>query len=143
MLYDWAYSPFNTIVTTFVFATYFVQAVAPDPASGTASWAAMQASAGLLIALFATPIGAIADASDARHVMLVLFTMLMAACTAALWFVYPSQAYATRALLLARTEPIELPEAWGVMARRWRTPVLASDCPSSLPPAAPGAPHAR
>lgn len=50
---------------------------------------------------------------------------------------------ATRALLLARTEPIELPEAWGVMARRWRTPVLASDCPSSLPPAAPGAPHAR
>lgn len=41
----------------------------------------------------------------------------------------------TRALLLARTEAIELPVAWGVMARRWQTPVLAADCPRDAPAA--------
>jgi len=30
-LYDWANSAYNTIITTFVFATYFTQGVAPDP----------------------------------------------------------------------------------------------------------------
>ena len=29
-LYDWAYGAFNTVVSTFVIATYFVRAVAPD-----------------------------------------------------------------------------------------------------------------
>jgi len=34
VLYDWAYGAFTTVVTTFVFATYFTQAVAADPVSG-------------------------------------------------------------------------------------------------------------
>lgn len=39
----------------------------------------------------------------------------------------------TRAQILARTEPIELPEAWGVTARRWRTNELAGSCPPAAP----------
>ncbi|HVP27640.1 MAG TPA: hypothetical protein VMW35_00590 [Myxococcota bacterium] len=41
-------------------------------------------------------------------------------------FVAPPE---TRALLVARTEPIELPALWGVTARRWRTAQPAGDCP--------------
>ena len=55
VLYDFADSAFATVVATFVVATYFTQAVAPDPITGTAQWATMQAIAGLLIALLAVP----------------------------------------------------------------------------------------
>jgi UMF1 family MFS transporter len=99
-LYDWAYSAFTTVVTTFVFATYFVRAVAPDPATGTAAWAGMQTAAGLSIAALAAPAGAIADRGGRRRAMLALFTALMAVATAALWTVRPAPSDAARALLL-------------------------------------------
>ena len=100
-LYDWAYGAFNTVVSTFVVATYFVRAVAPDPATGTAQWAAAQATAGFAIALLAAPLGAIADSGGRRRVMLALFTGLMVALTASLWFVRPAREYASLALVLA------------------------------------------
>ncbi|ODU53978.1 MAG: hypothetical protein ABS99_10185 [Acetobacteraceae bacterium SCN 69-10] len=56
VLYDWAYGAFTTVVSTFVFATYFTRAVAPDPASGAALWAGGQAAAGVLIALLSVPL---------------------------------------------------------------------------------------
>ncbi|MEK7246354.1 MAG: MFS transporter, partial [Pseudomonadota bacterium] len=37
-LYDWANSAHPTLITTFVFAAYFTQAVAADPLTGTAQW---------------------------------------------------------------------------------------------------------
>jgi UMF1 family MFS transporter len=68
-LYDWAYSAFNTVVSTFVIATYFVRAVAPDPATGTAQWAIAQAAAGLVIAVAAAPLGVLADRAGWRHLL--------------------------------------------------------------------------
>src|SRR5690348_6528442 len=100
-LYDWAFGAFNTVVSTFVIATYFVRAVAPDPATGTAQWAATQAIAGFAIALVAALLGAIADRGGWRRAMLGLFTALMVALTAALWFVRPVREDALLALLLA------------------------------------------
>ena len=35
-LYDFANSPFTTLVVTFIYATYFSQAIAPDEITGTA-----------------------------------------------------------------------------------------------------------
>lgn len=99
-LYDWAYSAFNTIVSTFVIATYFVRAVAANPASGTAEWATAQAIAGLLIALMAAPLGAVADYGGRRRGMLAGATTIMVLATAALWFIRPTPAYALWALLL-------------------------------------------
>ncbi|MDQ2805073.1 MAG: MFS transporter, partial [Pseudomonadota bacterium] len=99
-LYDWAYSAFNTVVVSFVIATYFVRAVASDPAIGTAAGAGAQAAAGLLIAVTAAPLGAIADRSGQRRQMLAGFTAAMVALTAALWFVRPEQASAPLALIL-------------------------------------------
>ena len=100
-LYDWAYGAFNTVVSTFVIATYFVRAVAADPATGTAQWAGAQATAGLLIALMAAPLGSIADRSGSRRPMLAAFTALMVVLTGALWFVRPVPEDVWLALVLA------------------------------------------
>ncbi len=101
VLYDWAYGAFATVVTTFVFATYFTQAVAPDPARGAALWAGMQAAAGVAIALLSVPLGAIADRGGRRRAMLAAATALMIVCTLALWTVHPRAADMARALWLA------------------------------------------
>jgi MFS transporter, UMF1 family len=98
--YDWAFSAFNTVVVTFIIATYFVQAVAPDAATGTAQWAATQATAGVVIALLAAPLGVVADLGGHRRPLLVFFTLVLAACTALLWFIRPGPADAMLALVL-------------------------------------------
>jgi UMF1 family MFS transporter len=100
VLYDWAYGSFTTVVTTFVFATYFTQAVAPDPARGAALWAGMQAAAGVAIALLSVPLGAVADRGGRRRAMLAAATALMTVCTLALWTVRPRIADIPHALAL-------------------------------------------
>jgi MFS transporter, UMF1 family len=105
-LYDWAYSAFNTVVATFVIATYFVRAVAVDPATGTAQWATCQAIAGLLIALLATPLGSIADRSGGRRLILGSFTAVMVVATGLLWFVRPNPQDAVLALVLVGTATV-------------------------------------
>jgi UMF1 family MFS transporter len=101
VLYDWAYGAFTTVVVTFVFATYFTQAVAPDPARGAALWAGMQACAGAAVALLAVPLGAIADRGGRRRGMLAGATAVMTACTLALWSVHAHAGQVARALSLA------------------------------------------
>jgi hypothetical protein len=36
--YDWANSPYITLVMTFVFSTYFTKGVAPSPEQGASWW---------------------------------------------------------------------------------------------------------
>ena len=98
-LYDWANSAFPTIISTFVFATYFTQAIAPDPATGQAQWGWMQALAGLAIALLSPPLGALADAGGRRRRMLALCTLAMVIATATLWFARPGRDSTLLALL--------------------------------------------
>jgi UMF1 family MFS transporter len=98
--YDWALAAFNTVVVTFVIATYFVQAIAPDAATGTAEWAATQTVAGIVIALLAAPLGVLADLGGHRRTLLILFTLGLTGCTALLWFVRPGPADAMLALVL-------------------------------------------
>jgi MFS transporter, UMF1 family len=105
-LYDWAYSAFNTVVVTFVIATYFVEAVATDPARGTAAWAAAQTGAGLVIALLAAPLGAVADRGGRRRAMLTTSWLLMTLGTAGLWFVRPVHQDAMLALVLVASATV-------------------------------------
>jgi UMF1 family MFS transporter len=100
ILYDWAYGAFTTVVTTFVFATYFTQRVAADPARGAAEWAGMQTAAGIAIALLSVPLGAVADRGGRRRVLFAASTALMAASVLALWFVRPHREDVALALLL-------------------------------------------
>ncbi|MFM7343781.1 MAG: MFS transporter [Tagaea sp.] len=89
-LYDWANSAFPAVITTFVFATYFTQAVAPDPVSGTAMWGHATAIAGLCIAVLAPLVGSIADQGGRQKPFLAAFSGIAIAACAALWFVEPN-----------------------------------------------------
>ena len=100
LLYAWADHAFATIVSTFVIATYFTQAVAADPITGAAQWAAAQSVAGILIALLAVPLGAIADHGGRRAPLLGACLAVMSTATIALWFVRPDPAFVPLALVL-------------------------------------------
>lgn len=99
-LYDWANSAFPAVVSTFVFATYFTEAVAADRATGTSLWGVAAAVSGVLIALLSPPLGAVADAGGARARMLAAFTAITVLATAALWTVAPQPDHAVRAIAL-------------------------------------------
>jgi UMF1 family MFS transporter len=99
-LYDWANSAFPTVVTTFVFAAYFTQAVAASPELGTAQWSRAQSLAALAVALLSPVLGAIADRGGSRKPWLLALTLLSIAATALLWFVHPHPGHAGRALVL-------------------------------------------
>ena len=38
VVFDFANSAYTTLVVTFVYSTYFVSTIAPDPVTGTALW---------------------------------------------------------------------------------------------------------
>ena len=98
VLYDWGDSAFATIVSTFVVATYFTQGVAVDPVTGAAQWAGAQSVAGLLVAVLAVPMGALADRGGWRGPMLGACIAVMALCTMGLWFVRPEPGFVPLAL---------------------------------------------
>jgi MFS-type transporter involved in bile tolerance (Atg22 family) len=88
-LYDFANSPFTTLVVTFVYATYFTQAIAADPIHGTALWSRAVTATALLVALLSPFLGALADRGGYRRVFIAGFTWLWIAATVALYFVRP------------------------------------------------------
>lgn len=89
-LYDWANSAFPAVMTTFVFSTYFTQAVAPDPVTGTSLWGQALAVAGFVIAILSPILGSVADYTGRQKLWLALFSILTAGAIAALWFVRPA-----------------------------------------------------
>ncbi len=88
-LYDWANSPFTTVVTTFIFAAYFAEAVATDRATGASQWAFMQGTAAFAMAILSPVLGAIADRGRGRKPWIVFWTLVMVAASAALWWGTP------------------------------------------------------
>jgi UMF1 family MFS transporter len=99
-LYDWANSAFPTVISTFVFATYFVQAVAESETVGTSQWGFTMAIAGVLIALLSPPLGAVADGAGGRKPWLAGFTVVAVVTSAALWWVRPDPASVPFALVV-------------------------------------------
>src|SRR3954449_625992 len=98
--FDWAYSPFFSVVLTFVFATYFTQVVAPDPVRGTAWWGWAITASAVVIAIVSPVAGAIGDVRGRRKPWLLLFVLLSAVATANLWWVTPGPAMVLLALVL-------------------------------------------
>lgn len=97
-LFDWANSPYTTLVVTFVYSTYFAKAFAPDVITGTAWWSRAVAVAGLTVALIAPALGALADRGGLRLRFLAAATGICALASGALAFVAPG---ATSAALVA------------------------------------------
>jgi len=89
-LFDWANSPFTTLIITFVFPPYFVAAIIGDQAAGQVIWGYALAGSALAVALLSPPLGAIADAAGRRKPWLLAFTLLCIIGSALLWYARPA-----------------------------------------------------
>src|SRR3954469_15020290 len=89
LFFDWAAQPYFTLITTFVFAPYFVNFIASDPVSGQARWGYTAAAAGLVIALLAPVFGAVADAAGRRKPWIAFFGLLLMIGTTLMWIGKP------------------------------------------------------
>ena len=92
--YDWANSAFTTLVVTFIYSTYFVQAFADDPDTGTAFWSRGIVVSSILIAVLSPVLGAAADRCGARRKFLIISTLVCVAATTVLAFITPDQSNA-------------------------------------------------
>ncbi|SMO51549.1 MFS transporter [Fodinibius sediminis] len=99
-LYDWANSAFFAVIQTFVFATYFMQSVAENDTLGSTQWGNTIGAAGLVVAVCAPFVGAVADQMGRRKPWIGWFTLLSVTATAGLWFIEPSQQFVLMALML-------------------------------------------
>lgn len=99
-LYDFANSPFTTLVITFVYATFFTQAIAADPISGTTLWGRGITITALVVALCSPVFGALADRGGYRKRFTLIATVVAIAATTALFWVVPGQVIAALALVV-------------------------------------------
>ena len=88
--FDWANQPYNTLLLTFIFAPYFASAVAPDPVTGQAMFGWMMAISGVLIALAAPVLGAIADSAGRKRPWILFWSLLYVVGSFALWWAVPN-----------------------------------------------------
>lgn len=106
--YDFANSSFSALVLTFIFSTYFTQAIAPDPITGTANWSWALTISGILIGVFSPFMGALAERGGFRKIFLFGFTLIAVICTALLYTVVPGQVLKGLLLFLIANTAIEM-----------------------------------
>jgi UMF1 family MFS transporter len=99
-LFDWAVSPYTTLIITFVFATYFSQGVVGDAVRGQSLWSFGMAAGGLVFALLAPVLGVLADARGRLKPWIFGCTLVCAGASAALWWVAPDPRWIVLALAL-------------------------------------------
>jgi UMF1 family MFS transporter len=98
-LYDWANSPFTTLIITFVFSAYFARAVVGDEVQGQSLWGYTAAISGAVIAIFSPIFGSIADAGGPRKPWLLVFTLVCIGGSYMLWYVEPDPAFIVQAMI--------------------------------------------
>ena len=99
-LYDWANSAWGTVITTFIFATYFTEVIALDTESGSIYWANAIAISGIIIAFFSPFMGSFVDQTKSLKKWLILFTFVYAFAAIGLWYGKPNDNKFTIILLL-------------------------------------------
>lgn len=88
-MFDGARTPYILLVTIYIFAPYFTNVLVSDPVRGQALWGNIQGYSGVVIAILAPFIGAIADAGGRRKPWIAVFAFLVAAPAAMLWYAVP------------------------------------------------------
>lgn len=101
MMFDMACQPFFTLITTFIFAPYFVARLSPDPSSGQALWGYATALAGLVLAVLSPVLGSVSDATGAKKPWIAGCVAVLAFCCSLLWFADPVFSYAMPLALFA------------------------------------------
>jgi UMF1 family MFS transporter len=98
VLYDFANSPFTTLVVTFAYATYFTRAIVGDETLGTTLWSRGVAATAIAVALLSPLAGALADRGGHRKALMLAATVVSVGATALLFF--PTSGQIGRALFL-------------------------------------------
>ncbi|PDT83526.1 MFS transporter [Sinorhizobium sp. BJ1] len=101
MLFDWAAQPFFTVITTFIFAPYFVSRLTADPDAGQAIWGYTLTVSGIVIAVLSPVLGAVADATGPRKPWIGFFAIIQIFALAMLWFAVPDSPLIYPAIFLA------------------------------------------
>ncbi len=91
VLFDWAAQPFYTLITTFLFAPYFVDRFMNDAVAGQSLWGFITAAAGVAVALLSPVLGAMADASGRLKPWIFGWSIVFIAAQAALWIAVPGE----------------------------------------------------
>ncbi|CAM3953829.1 MFS transporter [Janibacter anophelis] len=99
-MWDWGAQPFNTVITTFVFAVYITSDSFGDTNTTSTALAISTAVSGLLVALLAPVLGQNSDRSGRGVRNLRLQTWLLAVLSAALFFVKPEPGFLVLGLVL-------------------------------------------
>ncbi len=98
--FDWASQPYHTLIVTFVFGPYFASVAASHylaqgmdseaaNAAAQTTWAWGLGIAGILIALGAPVMGALADSAGKRKTWIMGFSIMYAVGAYMLWFTLP------------------------------------------------------
>ena len=86
--FDWASQPYNTLLITFIFGPYVAELLG-DGTRAQAAWGFGIAAAGLVIAVLAPVLGALADAAGNRLAWIRAFSALYLVGSAGLWLAAP------------------------------------------------------
>ncbi|WP_120499429.1 MFS transporter [Roseovarius sp. EL26] len=97
--FDWASQPYNTLLLTFIFAPYVTEVVG-DGARAQSLWGFTVGCAGVIIALCAPILGAIADTYGNRLKWVWLFSVLYVVGACGAWFLAPDGNHLMLALTL-------------------------------------------
>lgn len=98
--YDFANSPFTTLVVTFAYSRYFVDAIASDGITGTVLWARAVTFTAIVVALASPALGALADRGGFRKSFMLIATLVCAGATVGLYRVLPGQVAAALTLFI-------------------------------------------
>lgn len=87
--FDWANQPYFTIITTAIFAPYFARGFVGDVVEGQKVYAMSVAIAGVIIALTAPVLGAVADAGGRRKPWIAFLSIPFVIAVCLLWTAMP------------------------------------------------------
>ncbi len=86
--FDWASQPYNTLLITFIFAPY-VKELVGDGSTAQSAWGFGIGAAGIVIALLAPVLGALADTGGNRLKWIWVFSLMYMVGAGGLWFAAP------------------------------------------------------
>lgn len=99
VMFDWAAQPFYTLITTFLFAPFFVNVVFADKVTGQAVWGYSLAIAGLCVAVISPIIASVADVSGRRKPWIFVFFVTQILAMSMLWYAEPNSSTTMIALM--------------------------------------------
>jgi UMF1 family MFS transporter len=88
-VFEFARSPYISLVYVFVFPPYFANVVIGDPVRGQEAWSLANTIVGICVALLAPLLGAISDRTGPRKPWLAGVALIMSVSCIALWFAMP------------------------------------------------------